>query len=173
MVSTLILAASPGHSGSAVSALRLVAVVWSAIPRSFAYCTCGIQGEDLAEGALLFHSLQKITDSNMTASTDDFPALQNDLILRVARGEKVERAPCWIMRQAGRYLPGTRLSHPSFALTWVQNSARFESTMISSLCAKHPSWPAKSPCSQLTAMQASWTHPSSFPTSLLFPRQWA
>ncbi|CCF59546.1 hypothetical protein KAFR_0H01360 [Kazachstania africana CBS 2517] len=35
----------------------------------------------------------------------DFPPLKNDLILRTLKGETVERPPCWIMRQAGRYLP--------------------------------------------------------------------
>ncbi|WP_103327734.1 uroporphyrinogen decarboxylase [Bacteroidetes bacterium endosymbiont of Geopemphigus sp.] len=34
--------------------------------------------------------------------------LQNDLLLRALKGEKLSRPPVWMMRQAGRYLPSFR-----------------------------------------------------------------
>lgn len=44
-------------------------------------------------------------------------ALKNDLLLRVLRGEQIERPAVWMMRQAGRYLPDymkLREQYPNF-----------------------------------------------------------
>ena len=44
-------------------------------------------------------------------------ASRDPLLLRVARGERGERAPVWLMRQAGRHMAAYRAlcaAHPSF-----------------------------------------------------------
>lgn len=48
-----------------------------------------------------------------------FPPLRNDLVLRAARGQKTERAGVWVMRQAGRYLPGECIGFYSLFLLHV------------------------------------------------------
>merc|ERR1712225_224378 len=46
---------------------------------------------------------QKIWDP--VIMSHKFEPLKNDLLIRTAWGQKVERPPMWVMRQAGRYLP--------------------------------------------------------------------
>jgi uroporphyrinogen decarboxylase len=50
--------------------------------------------------------------------------LKNDLLLRVLKGEKTERTPVWMMRQAGRYLPDYRKLKEKYSFfERVQNPA--------------------------------------------------
>lgn len=51
-------------------------------------------------------------------SSRDFPVLKNDSLLRTARGLVPKRLPVWIMRQAGRYLPGCVLNKVQSFLQW-------------------------------------------------------
>ena len=53
------------------------------------------------------HGYNAISKARMTTNLENSPS-DHDLLVRALIGEKTERAPVWLMRQAGRYMAAFR-----------------------------------------------------------------
>lgn len=83
---------------------RLVLLVLIWLPELLAFTKAltiasSNQGKWFKSRNVRLHGVKDVSDIN-----SKFP-LQNDLLLRAARGERTERTPVWVFRQAGRHLP--------------------------------------------------------------------
>ncbi len=57
--------------------------------------------------------------------------MKNDLFLKALKGEKVDRPPVWMMRQAGRYLPDfMKIKRKYDFFTRCQTPSPFRSPLV-------------------------------------------